>query len=166
MFGYNQLFLGTLHAHFTYCIFDYKYYDKSTTVNAKWPSPARHHTSLFHSLSHLPSLSPTQCPPPPPLSPPLIEVVHSKGGGIKVRFEVIAQHCLVLRMRRIRLECCHVNQVHNKSMGIALRIRAESARWSCHYVIIPLYLSSYYYMCPYTTIIFVLIPLYMCPHTK
>jgi hypothetical protein len=79
---------------------------------------------------------------------------------------VIAQHCLVLRMRRIRLECCHVNQVHNKSMGIALRIRAESARWSCHYVIIPLYLSSYYYMCPYTTIIFVLIPLYMCPHTK
>ena len=119
------------------------YDDKSTTANAKWPSPARHHTSLFHSLSHpLPSLPPSLPPsssshslkPPPPLPPSLIEEVHSKGGGIEVRFEVLAQHCLVLRMRRIRLECGLVSQVHNKSMGIALRIRAESARWTCNYV--------------------------------
>jgi hypothetical protein len=104
-------------------------------------SPSPLPPTFLHSL-------PLTAPPRPP--PPLIEKVHSKGGGIKVRFEVLAQHCLVLRMRRIRLECGHVSQVHNKSMGIALRIRAESARSTC------LYVSSYHCVCPHTTI---------CPHT-
>ena len=114
-------------------------------TNRPTPTSSGHHQqgitprSFTHSLtlsppSHLPSLPPSHCPPPPPLPPSLIEEVHSKGGGIKVRFEVLAQHCLVLRMQHIRLECGHVSQVHNKSMGIALRIRAESARWTCNYV--------------------------------
>jgi hypothetical protein len=66
------------------------------------------------------------------LSLSLIEVVDSKWGSIKVRFEMVADDSLVLRVRRIRLQRCRVSEVDDQSMCVPLSIHPELASCTCH----------------------------------